>query len=80
VLRTGAVLATGLGIGFGASGAAAAAKPNFEGGFWGTKATTLPDPKNTDSLDRLFFVVHADQAAPVSEAAPGNPNYIGGRW
>ena len=87
VLRTGAILATGLGVGLGASGTTAAAKPNFEAGFWGddqrwgTKVTTtLPEPRNKESLDKLFFIDHADQDAPLSEAAPGNPAYNGGRW
>jgi hypothetical protein len=86
-LRTGAIALGGLAVGASATGAATAAKPNFGAGFWGdderwgTKAvTTLPEPRNTDSLDKLFFIVHDDQDAPLSEAAPGNPNYNGGRW
>jgi len=83
-VRTGAVLLGGLAAGVGASGSAAAAKPNFEAGFWGdderwgtTALSVLPEPNNKDSLDKLFFI--PDQA-PLSEAAPGNPAYNGGRW
>lgn len=87
VLRNGALLAGGLAVGTTAAGTAAADPPNFSAGFWGdderwgTKAvTTLPEPNNKDSLDKLFFIQHAEQDAPLSEAAPGNPAYNGGRW
>jgi hypothetical protein len=86
-LRKGAILAGGLTLGVSATGTAAAAAPNFGAGFWGdderwgTKAVTvLPEPMNKDSLDKLFFIMHPDQDAPLSEAAPGNPDYNGGRW
>jgi hypothetical protein len=61
-------------------------KPNFtaqiygDGEEWGTKGTTdLPAPNdhNLQSFDALYLV--PDQM-PVSEAAPGNPDYNGGRW
>ena len=87
MLRAGAIALGGLAVGVGASGAAAAAKPNFEAGFWGdderwgTKVTTtLPEPRNKDSLDKLFFIDHPEQGVPLAEAAPGNPAYNGGRW
>jgi len=72
------------------AGAAWAQMPNFsaavygDGAVWGTKGTTdLPAPKdrNVQSFDKLFvFVNGAPGQLPVSEAAPGNPNYNGGRW
>lgn len=65
-------------------------KPDFspgvyaDGEAWGTKRTTdLPAPngKNDQSFDKLFvFTNGAEGQLPVSEAAPGNPNYNGGRW
>lgn len=67
-----------------------AGKPNFSAGVfadgeaWGTKATTtLPAPngKNDQSFDPIFvFTNGANGQLPVGEAAPGNPNYNGGRW
>lgn len=67
-----------------------AQQPNFspavygDGHVWGTKGTTeLPGPRgnNLQSFDRLFVVVNgAPGQLPVSEAAPGNPHYNGGRW
>jgi hypothetical protein len=67
-------------------------KPNFmpqvygDGEYWGTKGTTtlpVPNAHNLRSFDKLFIFVGDDVAPgqlPVSEAAPGNPNYSGGRW
>lgn len=67
-------------------------KPNFSGAIWGdgqlwgTKgAATLPAPNasNVQSYDKLFAVTNSnnpDGQLPVAEAAPGNPNYNGGRW
>jgi hypothetical protein len=61
-------------------------KPNFgeaiygDGVAWGTKGTTpLPAPNdhNEQSFDKLYMI---DGQLPVSEAAPGNPDYNGGRW
>jgi hypothetical protein len=64
--------------------------PNFgegvygDGQAWGTKGTTtLPAPngKNNQSFDKLFLITDgAEGQLPVAEAAPGNPNYNGGRW
>ena len=71
---------------------AMAGKPNFsesiygDGVAWGTKGvTTLPAPNehNRQSFDPLFVVTNSnnpDGQLPVSEAAPGNPAYNGGRW
>jgi len=68
---------------------AAPGKPDFspalygDGELWGTKGTTeLPAPKNNiQSFDKLFVIVNgAPGQLPVSEAAPGNPDYNGGRW
>ena len=64
--------------------------PNFsagvfgDGAAWGTKGTTsLPAPTehNAQSYDKIFVVTNgADGQLPVAEAAPGNPDYNGGRW
>lgn len=55
-----------------------------DGQVWGTKATTaLPPPngRNVRSFDKLFVIVNGPEGQlPVSEAAPGNPAYNGGRW
>lgn len=77
-----------------AVGAASAnpGKPNFtpslygDGEVWGTKGTTaLPAPNgnNAHSFDKLFAIINSnnpDGQLPVAEAAPGNPEYNGGRW
>lgn len=67
-------------------------KPNFmpalwgDGEVWGTKeTTTLPAPtdNNVQSFDALYVVTNSNNPEgqlPVSEAAPGNPAYNGGRW
>ena len=68
-------------------------KPNFmpavygDGEVWGTKATTqLPPPngRNAQSFDDIYVITNANDPngvqLPVSEAAPGNPDYNGGRW
>jgi hypothetical protein len=67
-----------------------AGQPDFSAGVyadgeaWGTKATTsLPAPngKNNQSFDKIFVVTNgAEGQLPVGEAAPGNPDYNGGRW
>lgn len=67
--------------------------PNFspaiygDGQIWGTKGTTsLPAPNghNMQSFDKLFVFPEGAETAPgqlpISEAAPGNPDYNGGRW
>lgn len=72
---------------------AAAMPPNFmpalygDGAVWGTKGTTslpAPNPHNRSSYDGLFVIVNSNNEEsaqlPVSEAAPGNPAYNGGRW
>ena len=69
---------------------AAPGQPNFapalygDGELWGTKFTTVlpaPNKNNTQSFDKLFVIVNgAPGQLPVSEAAPGNPDYNGGRW
>ena len=77
-----------------ASGIASAnpGKPNFmpslygDGEVWGTKGTTtLPAPNahNLQSFDALYVITNSNNPKgqlPISEAAPGNPNYNGGRW
>jgi hypothetical protein len=66
-------------------------KPDFSGSLygdgqlWGTKgAAALPGPNdnNFQSFDKLFVFVGETGPVqfPVSEAAPGNPLYNGGRW
>jgi len=72
---------------------ASADQPNFtaaiygDGQVWGTKGTTsLPEPNlhNLQSFDNLYVVTNFNNPnevqLPISEAAPGNPNYNGGRW
>lgn len=64
--------------------------PNFTAGVYadgeafGTKGTTsLPAPTeaNAQSYDLIFaFTNGAEGQLAVAEAAPGNPNYNGGRW
>lgn len=68
-----------------------AAGPDFsnpaiyaDGEAWATKGLgALPPPngKNNQSFDGLFVIMdgHVGQL-PVAEAAPGNPDYNGGRW
>jgi len=55
-----------------------------DGVDWGTKVTTpLPAPNgnNAHSFDKLYVVTNgADGQLPVGDAAPGNPDYRGGRW
>jgi hypothetical protein len=67
-------------------------KPTFEaalygdGEAWGTKgAAALPAPNenNLQSFDKLFVITNSNNPGtqlPVAEAAPGNPDYNGGRW
>ena len=71
---------------------AAPGQPNFmpslygDGEVWGTKGTTaLPAPNeaNRGSFDNLYVITNSNNPEgqlPVSEAAPGNPEYNGGRW
>jgi len=72
--------------------AADAGQPSFmpaiyaDGQAWGTKATTtLPAPTadNAQSFDALYVITNSNNPGsqlPVSEAAPGNQAYNGGRW
>lgn len=67
-------------------------KPNFmpslwgDNEVWGTKGTTTlpaPTPHNLQSFDALYVITNSNNPQgqlPVSEAAPGNPAYNGGRW
>ena len=67
-------------------------KPSFcpriygDGIAWGTKGTAFlnaPNDNNLQSYDILYLITNSNNAAtqlPVSDAAPGNPNYNGGRW
>jgi hypothetical protein len=68
-----------------------AGAPNFgpaiyaDDQVWGTKRTAdLPPPNanNRHSYDGLFKFPggEIEGQMPVGEAAPGNPNYNGGRW
>ncbi|MEJ2651388.1 MAG: hypothetical protein P8173_06280 [Gammaproteobacteria bacterium] len=72
---------------------AAPGQPSFmpalygDGQVWGTKGTTplpAPNENNVQSFDNLYVITNANDPntvqLPVSEAAPGNPNYNGGRW
>ncbi len=77
-------------MGIAAPASADPGQPDFSAGVyadgeaWGTKATTtLPAPngKNNHSYDKIFVVTNgAEGQLPVGEAAPGNPDYNGGRW
>ena len=89
VLRTGA--ATGaLALGLTTVGTAGATgSPDFspriwgDGEQWGTKVTGVIKNPNEHSLDAFYVVTNSnnpDGQIPVSEAAPGNPAYNGGRW
>jgi hypothetical protein len=57
-----------------------------DGETFGTKgAAGLPAPteNNVQSFDKLFAITNSNNPEgqlPVAEAAPGNPNYNGGRW
>lgn len=55
-----------------------------DGKVFATKGlATLPPPngRNNQSFDKLFrFLNGAEGQLPVAEAAPGNPDYNGGRW
>ena len=57
-----------------------------DGELWGTKGTTtLPAPNeaNRQSFDNLYVITNSNNPQgqlPVSEAAPGNREYNGGRW
>lgn len=86
-LRASAVGA-GLALGVLASGPAAAEPPEFggriygDGEVWATKGVAdlpLPNGRNDQSYDEIFPSPGTD-LIPVSEAAPGNPHYNGGRW
>jgi hypothetical protein len=71
---------------------AQAAAPNFservygDGVAWGTKGTTVlpaPNEHNRQAFDALYVITNSNNPQgqlPVSEAAPGNPAYNGGRW
>jgi hypothetical protein len=53
--------------------------------MWGTKGTTdlpAPNDNNKQAYDGLFKFPggEIEGQLPVAEAAPGNPNYNGGRW
>ena len=88
VLITGSILLTLASLAGAAPGA-----PNFmpaiygDGEVWGTKGTTplpAPNARNRQAFDNLYVFDNANDPnavqLPVSEAAPGNPNYNGGRW
>lgn len=91
-MRTTGLAAGALALGVSASGVGAAKKPAFtpqiygDGEAWGTKGVTpLPPPNdhNEQSFDPLFVITNSNNPGtqlPVSEAAPGNPAYNGGRW
>ena len=69
-----------------------AAAPNFsasvygDGVAWGTKGTTVlpaPNEHNRQAFDALYVITNSNNPEgqlPVSEAAPRNPAYNGGRW
>jgi hypothetical protein len=75
-----------------AGGLALAGGPSFgpaiwgDGQVWSTKGlANLPAPNahNVQSFDKLFVITNSNnpqEQLPVAEAAPGNPDYNGGRW
>lgn len=81
-----------LSAGLGSAVVAAPGQPNFspavygDGEVWGTKGTTVlpaPNEYNRQSFDALYAITNSNNPQgqlPVSEAAPGNPAYSGGRW
>lgn len=87
------MLAGGLALSLAQSAIADPGQPNFmpalygDGEVWGTKGTTslpAPRPANRQSFDKLYVIANFNDPdavqLPVSEAAPGNPDYNGGRW
>jgi hypothetical protein len=93
VLRGTGVALGALALGAGAAGSAAAnpGAPSQDGAIygrdklWRTKFTAeLPAPNdhNRGSFDDLYFIVHdgGPVQLPLSEAAPGDTEYNGGRW
>jgi hypothetical protein len=92
-LRTTGVVTGALALGVTATGSAAADPSNSpalpgriyaDGRLFATKdATDLPPPKgnNEHSFDELYvFVNGAEGQHAVSEAAPGERDFNGGRW
>jgi hypothetical protein len=69
-----------------------AQQPNFservygDGVAWGTKGNSVlpaPNEHNRQSFDALYVITNSNNPQgqlPISEAAPGNPEYNGGRW
>ena len=67
-------------------------QPNFgpalyaDGETFGTKGVTVlpaPNEHNVHSFDVLYVITNSNNPrnqVPVAEAAPGNPDYNGGRW
>lgn len=68
-------------------------QPSFEAGLYGdgelwsskgTAALPAPNENNVDSFDKLFVITNSNTTEgvqlPVAEAAPGNPDFNGGRW
>lgn len=91
-IRTGAAISGAVMFGVSTTGSAAAkGKPDFspriwgDGEQWGTKVTGTIKHPNENSLDKFFIITNPfgelpDGTLPVSDAAPGNPDYNGGRW
>lgn len=47
----------------------------------GVAPLQAPTDANVQSFDKLFVIINgADGQLPVGEAAPGNPDFNGGRW
>lgn len=71
---------------------ASQAKPTFDAAIWGdgelwatTAVTPIPPARaeNRQSFDALYVITNSNTPegqAPVSEAAPRNPDFNGGRW
>ena len=87
-----AILAVAAVCMFGTPAFSAKGKPNFgtaiyaDGQVFGTKATTVlpaPNEYNLQSFDPLYVITNSNNPEgqlPVGEAAPGSPDYNGGRW
>lgn len=91
VLKTGGLLVGGLALGVGGSGTALAGKGNDRGTQFGriwandtlyTTNVVKPLDSRPKNEDRLYFVHDGSQGlqAAVSETAPGDTDYNGGKW
>lgn len=82
------LVASGIALGVASSSTATAEPPGFtdriyaDNDVWATKGVAdlpFPNGRNNHSFDKLF-PSPGTSLLPVSEAAPGNRHYNGGRW